>query len=357
MKFLYSNLKGFCIITFTCITIALYAQIPTGYYADAEYKKDAELKTALHHIINNHTAIEYYSLSTHFRTTDWHPSGYFWDMYSNNKRSSWSGGQLNREHCMPKSWFGISSGEENTEPIGSDIHNLYPSDVTANSAKSNYPLGEVGVSTFNNGTVKVGKNSFPGYTGTVFEPNDEYKGDFARTYLYMVTRYEDYSTTWQSTGTSSMLYNNIYPVFKPWAVNMLLKWHRNDPVSEKERKRNDAVYKLQKNRNPYIDYPELAEFIWGTRTGEEWEVGIGTSMDNAPLLVRVENTEGTIKTDIKTTPQSYFVILNANGVSVKSGFFPANGIIDVNDIVNGFYVLKMYSEKKRRVGKFVISHK
>lgn len=265
---------------------------------------------------------------------------------------------MNREHCMPKSWFGISSGQENSEPIGSDLHNLYPSDVTANTAKSNYPLGEVGTSTFNNGTVKVGTNKFPGYAGTVFEPNDEYKGDFARTYMYMVTCYEDYSTRWQSTGTSSMLYNNIYPVFKPWTVNMLLKWHRNDPVSEKERKRNDAVYKLQKNRNPFIDYPELAEFIWGTRSGEEWEAGIGASTENTPLVIHyVDDTKTRIKTNIDKISGSHFIILNINGVQVKAGSLATDGIIDVNEFKNGIYILKMYSGTKRRIGKFIISHK
>ncbi len=108
---------------------------------------------------------------------------------------------------------------------------------------------------FTNGVVKVGKSAYPGYSGTVFEPANEYKGDFARCYMYMVTCYEDYATRWTSTGTSSMLGNNTYPTFKPYAINLLMEWHRNDPVSSKEINRNNAVDNIQRNRNPFIDFP------------------------------------------------------------------------------------------------------
>lgn len=249
------------------LALSSTAQIPYAYYTAVEGVKDAALKTGLHQIIRHHTQLEYYSSSTHFRTTDWHPDGYFWDMYSDVKKTSWSG--LNREHCMPKSWW--SPDPEYTIAY-SDLHNLYPSNPTANSAKLNYPIGEVGTNvSFDNGVSKVGNNTFSGYTGTVFEPADEYKGDFARTYMYMVTCYEDYSNEWRSVGTESMLNRNTYPVFRPYAVNLLLKWHRNDPVSDKELNRNDAVYSIQKNRNPFIDYPILAEYLWGNKKGNAWD--------------------------------------------------------------------------------------
>jgi len=245
----------------------LFAQAPAGYYNTAVGKKDAELKTALHTIIKDHTMLEYYSSSTSFQKTDWHPDGYFWDMYSNNKRTRWSG--MNREHNLPKSWW--STNPETTIAY-TDLHNLYPSDATANTAKSNYPLGVVGgTPTFSNGVVKVGSNSYPGYSGTVFEPANEYKGDFARDYMYVVTCYEDYANNWRSLGTASMLYNGVtYPVFRPYAVNLLLEWSRNDPVSDKEINRNNAVYELQGNRNPFIDFPSLTEYIWGKYKGESW---------------------------------------------------------------------------------------
>ncbi|MDD3078841.1 MAG: endonuclease [Paludibacter sp.] len=224
--------KKYISVVLLVISSVSYAEIPEDYYNTAVGKSGAELKTALFNIIHPHTMLEYYSSSTSFRTTDWHPAtsempnGYFWDMYSNFKRTSWS--DMNREHCLPKSWFGISSDEVNSAPIATDLHNLYPSDATANSRKNNYPLGIVLDDPESNGVIKVGSNTYPGYTGTVFEPADEYKGDFARDYMYMVTCYEDYANTWQSLGTSSMLIKgSTYPVFKQYSINLLMEWSRN----------------------------------------------------------------------------------------------------------------------------------
>lgn len=104
---------------------------------------------------------------------------------------------------------------------------------------------------------KLGPCSYPGYTGTVFEPNDEYKGDFARTYFYMVTYYEEKLADWYASNPESQptLDGQTYPGLSSWQLAMLMKWAKNDPVSEKEINRNNAVYAIQKNRNPFIDYP------------------------------------------------------------------------------------------------------
>ena len=264
--------KIFLPILIVAFVININAQAPDGYYSSAEGKQAAELKTSLHTIIRNHTFLVYdISTSiwwyTYFKATDWSTDGYFLDMYSNNKRSTYSSNVLNREHCMPRSWWGDSSNYPSFEANG-DLVNLSPADVEANTAKSNLPLGIVGTPTYTNGVVKVGNNTYPGYNGDAFEPANEYKGDFARTYMYMVTCYEDYSVYWHNTGTLSMLNGGTYPVFKQWAINMLLKWNADDPVSEKEKNRNNGVYSIQNNRNPFIDHPELADFIWGSRKNE-----------------------------------------------------------------------------------------
>lgn len=156
---------------------------------------------------------------------------------------------------MPKSWF------HDAYPMYTDLFHLYPTDSYINNMRSNYPFGEVGTVTKQSegGFSKLGKSAVSGYSGTVFEPADEYKGDFARTYFYMVTRYESEVAGW----SSDMLSGDAYPAFTDWALEVLLKWHRQDSVSEKEIDRNNAVYGIQHNRNPYIDYPVLAEFVWG----------------------------------------------------------------------------------------------
>jgi hypothetical protein len=192
---------------------------------------------------------------------------------------------MNREHNLPKSWW--SPNPESTIAY-SDLHNLYPSDAQANGAKSNYPLGVVGNSkTYDNGVVKVGQNAYsPAYISTVFEPADEYKGDFARDYMYMITCYEDYASDWRNLGTSSMLTNETYPVLKQWAMSMLLEWSRKDPVSQKEIDRNNAVFNLQQNRNPFIDFPDLAEYIWGNKTDATFLV---TNKAEDPVLITPTN--------------------------------------------------------------------
>ena len=329
----------------------LQAQPSPGYYNNAVGKKQKELKTALYVIINPHTAIEYYSSATSFRTTDWHPDGYFWDMYSNVKKTTWSGSGLNREHNMPKSWFGIASGQENSQPIGTDLHNLYPSDKSANEAKGNYALGVVGASpTFNNGVVKVGKSAYPGYSGTVFEPANEYKGDFARCYMYMVTCYEDYATRWTSTGVTSMLSNNAYPVFKPYAINLLMEWHRNDPVSSKEINRNNAVDNIQRNRNPFIDFPVLAEYIWGEYQDENWD---GTNRELGNFYVHYNNESQKLFVNVPDPLDAAFIIYNTSGFKLLEGKPDSEGSIDVSDLPKGLYVAVVYAKGKRHAEKFL----
>lgn len=246
--------------------------IPANYYNSINGLTDSSLKNALHTLIYNHTQVKSYSaLPEYFRTTDRLPGTvYWWDMYSDMQVSIYGqfGEYMNREHSFPKSWWG---GDGST-PAYVDLFHLYPSEADANQAKSNYPLGEVVTATFDNGVVKVGyaTTGQGGGSSKVFEPNEEYVGDFARTYFYMVTCYQN--LTW-ATRYMYMLEQNTYPTLKPWAIDLLLKWHRADPVSQKEVDRNEAVYGFQGNRNPFIDHPELVEYIWGNKIGQKYQEG------------------------------------------------------------------------------------
>lgn len=254
-----------------CLAATLGAEIPSGYYDKASGLADARLKTALHEIINPHRRVSSYSaLPEYFRKTDVRPgTEFWWDMYSSMDVpvNITFGRYMNREHSFPKSWWG---GSDKVAAY-TDLFHLYPAEAKANQAKSNYPLGVVdGTPRFDNDVVRVGTGLQSGGASQVFEPADEYKGDFARTYFYVVTCYQDY--TW-ARNNMWMLLDGDYPTLKPWAVDLLLAWHRADPVSEKEKNRNEAVYEIQSNRNPFIDYPELAEYIWGDRVGETFIPG------------------------------------------------------------------------------------
>lgn len=261
--------------------------VPAGYYSRLDGKTGADLKTATCEVINPHTQVSSYSnLPRYFQTTDVYPqSMQWWDMYSNVVRYAPSFSGLNREHSFPKSWWKVGNDVEYT-PAYTDLNHLYPSDGPANQAKSNYPLGTVDRTQnvkFDNNVTLVG---YPvlgqgGGAQYVFEPDDEYKGDFARTYFYMVTCYQNLQ--W-NTSYMWMLQRNTYPTLTPWAMNLLLKWHREDPVSQKEVMRNENVYGFQNNRNPFIDFPDLAEYIWGRKVGEPFRVTEGGGSVGEPTL-------------------------------------------------------------------------
>ena len=275
------------IFTAICGSIfSLLADMPRDYYPNSlEGKNGAELKTELHNLLKNHTRLPYGSRDynqiactwTVFKKSDVRPNGKVWDMYSNNSYNFSNGAGatkgMNIEHSVPKSWWG-DAYDETATPLtrfkydGSyDLHHLTPSDAAANTAKSNYPLGEVDSPLFDNGVTKVGTGQANVRATNLFEPADEYKGDFARMYLYFVTCYQDYS--WKSSALS-MFAQNSYPTLNAYGQSLLLKWHRQDPVSQKEIDRNNAVYSFQGNRNPFIDYPNMVEYIWGDSTNYEF---------------------------------------------------------------------------------------
>ena len=246
--------------------MVLCATAQKEYYTSVDgIKGGAALKTALYELIKKHKVISYGSGEDKtwgaFYTTDAvveNGQRRVLDMYSNEKRYFGSKGSavsgMNIEHSVAKSWWG---GNKNNAYC--DIHHLNPSDQNANSRKSNYPLGELTSVSWDNGVTFVGKANIDGKSQNAYEPCDEYKGDFARVFMYMFTCYQD--LTWEYTWMNYE--KSTYPTLKPWAVELLLKWHKQDPVSEKEVNRNNAVYAVQGNRNPFVDYPQLADYVWG----------------------------------------------------------------------------------------------
>lgn len=279
-------LKGAVLALALASTAVAFAAEPTGYYSTCENKSGAALLSALCKKVGPHTNVGYNGLLSLYKTSDVYSDGTIWDMYStkhwkpgitcgNYKKV---GDCYNREHSFPKSWF------NDAQPMYSEAFHIYPTDGKVNGQRSNFPYGECanGTTLPSNGSVKalgrLGSCTFPGYSGTVFEPDDQYKGDFARSYFYMAAAYNDKIAGWNS----KMLAGNSYPAFSSWAINLLLKWHREDPVSQKELDRQEVVYGAQHNRNPFIDHPELAEYIWGNKKGQNWSTNI--SADPAFLL-------------------------------------------------------------------------
>jgi len=297
-------------------SVFLWAAAPTAYYNSANGKNTAALRSALQTIITNgHSVSSYSGLWTAYATTDINPAnGKIWDTYSNCGYTL-SSGQCgnysaecdcyNREHTTPQSWFGQAS------PMVSDLYNVYPTDGKVNGMRSNYPYGEVSNPTYTSGNgCKLGACSFAGYSGTVFEPIDEYKGDFARTYLYMATRYAGQCESW---GNS--VYSSTNLGLSTFATNLFLKWSRQDPVSAKEINRNNAVYDIQNNRNPFIDYPGLEEYIWGNNTSATFSTSGATV--TAPV-VSTPTSAGILSTSAVLGGN---IISNGNGTITERGVF------------------------------------
>jgi hypothetical protein len=336
-----------------------FSQIPSGYYSTIEGKSGADLKTTLHQIICNDTTGYLFigsgtgSVWQGFYNADRKVSNdSVLDMYSYiaryfpnpNPNYVSFGGDLQIEHSFPSSWWGGADNAANK-----DLHHLFPSDGNANSAKSNFPLGVVtGTVTFSDTHCKVGYANYSGYTDRVFEPRADFRGDFARAYFYTVTAFQNYSQLWNSP----MLNNNTYPVFNTWALNVLLDWHRNDPVSQKENDRNNVVFGFQNNRNPFIDYPQLVEHIWGNASSTPFYFTLGAPQLAAYKEILSSNSSLSFHS-FNSVPE--VKVINIRGTQLMSGisisltgtnaalFSASVTTVSVNDAENGVNVTITYS--------------
>lgn len=314
------------------------------YYANIDGKatdsNDNLRKTLCTIISNGYTTIGYSSLPNSVYAASSNPSDFYngsgssktmEDIYSSYPYNSSQDGSSattcgtgwNKEHTVPQSWFGKAS------PMVSDAHHVFPTDIRMNSCRSNYPYGENNASKYcsSYGYGHLGTSTFSGYTGQVFDPGSKedcggncYRGDIARVYFYMATRYRTTNFT-NGTGGTSFTYTNGVADLTDYMKNLMLKWHREDPVSEKELKRNNAIYAHQKNRNPFVDYPCLVEYIWGDKKGETVSLsslisgytGVGTDCCSSEPTLTVSSSSVTISpiaTSSSTTQT--FTVTGAN---------------------------------------------
>ena len=299
-------MKRILVILFIASSLLAHAQIPSGYYNNANNKTGDALKEALHDIIKGHHVVSYSGLLDAFAYTDCKPNGKIWDIYSNYEFSlsgncgtyQQEGDCWNREHTWPQSWF-----NESTTPR-SDLFHVYPTDGYVNNRRSNYPYGEVSAPTYTSGNgSKLGPCVTSGYSGTVFEPIDEYKGDIARSYFYMSVRYYSEDSNWGSSGMTNK------SEIKSWAMAMLLRWSDDDPVSQKEIDRNNAVYGYQNNRNPFIDHPEYARMIWDPNwtQGASYNITCATGLQHGSVSAPESAMEGSTVA-ITATPEPGYMV-------------------------------------------------
>lgn len=342
-------------ILFVFTTTLCFSQIPTGYYNSAQGLTGNNLKIALHNIIKNHTVLTYNNLWTVFPNTDKKANGKVWDIYSYNPSGAQpyeytfvtnqcgsynsEGDCYNREHSWPQSWF-----NSDVTPT-SDLFHIYPTDGSVNGIRANYPYGNVGSAsnTTQNGS-KLGTCSNVGYNQTVFEPIDEFKGDLARGYFYMSTRYYSEDGSWSVTDAT-----NKSDILQ-WQVNVLLQWHHQDPVSAKEVARNNAVYAAQNNRNPYIDNPQWADSIWKSTV-----IGIKEFSFSKPAFTIYPNPSNdyfTLKSQTNTLPNT-LKVFNMYGELTETVSVIDEAKVDCSHWTNGIYFISINDTKGNNYLKFV----
>lgn len=340
-------------------TLAQYASSLNGL-------KKEQLKAALHKLMDKKKVLKYGGRGPGYT---WHGFWYTdrdpqtnecYNRYSDKKfyfESTNTGNAIagmNIEHSFPKSWWG---GHKND--AWCDLYNLYPSDSQANSSKSNFVMGvvvnvqeEAGV-----GYDKVGMGYADGRLVKMWEPGDRFKGEFSRSYMYMATTYQNLNFV--SEGTKQ-LETGAYPTLKKWSSDLFRQWSKNDRVDEMEIKRNEAIYKIQNNRNLFIDYPNLAEYVWGDSMDVEFNPyrSITTASDDARYTsvivpedpVTPDNPQVTPQggTFVKTTTvpvagKRYVLVANTGSNFVIAstlkgknyGYLPTNSTVDNSGKVNG----------------------
>ncbi len=345
-----------------------------GYY-DTATGSGYELKTQLYNIIKNHIDRGYSGLYTTYTTSDkdyyFENNGTVLDMYTENPsgtdifeytyggsfpdgtphQDNGSGGTIegqhyNREHLIPQSVFLSAT------PMYSDAHFIPPADKYVNGQRGDLPFGKVSVAsnTYSNGSKKgtnLNSGYSAGYSGQVFEPIDEFKGDIARMIFYFVTRYEDLVANWNYP----MFNNTSNQVFTSNAINILLTWSMNDPVSQKEIDRNLAVYNRQNNRNPFIDHPEYAISIWGNLLSN-------SNYDKLETVSVYPNPSDDSKININSEIQIDLIeLVTINGQIIKNIKNPEfiSNEFSIENINSGFYFLRLTSNNQITVKKVIIN--
>jgi len=344
-------------------SVYFYAAIPAGYYTNAVGKSDAALRTSLQTIVTTgHVVLTYTpGLWNAYATTDINPStGKIWDMYSNcnftysvDQNRGTTGPECtnyNREHSVPNSWWGGTQGVAQY----SDIVHLVPTDSYVNAQRGNYPYGEVASVSYTSGNgSKLGTSAIAEYSGTVFEPINEFKGDFARIYLYIATRYASECGSWTG-GQGTAIFGTPTLGLSNYATQLYLKWSRQDPVSAKEISRNDANYVVQKNRNPFVDYPELAEFIWGNRKGENWSLTSAVDQINVQFSISPNPAHDVLVINSDEEDLTY-TLFNLNGQTLKEEKLNFDRTISLSSIQSGMYLLQLKSGNRKSIQKFVVN--
>lgn len=269
------------------LSLLCFSTTATNYYSDDIYTlKESDLKCRIGEIILPHQRItDKAAIEQFIKNCDTNSSGQLWSIFD-SKLPKYDSTKLPEGYELTSiihpSYY-CSKDAQNYD-IYYDLHLIMPCSIEVINEKEDYPCGEINEITYTNGSIKIGVTSINGTKTSRYEPSNEYKGDIARMIMYAVTCYP--TLKWQNKAPQ-LINGGMYPTLNKLAIDLLLKWHREDPVSTKEIERNENVYKLQFNRNPFIDFPDLAEYLWGNKIGESMH---RNSDDNNPTNEFIHST-------------------------------------------------------------------
>lgn len=343
------------------VSINASAQVPQ-YYSNALGLNGQPLRVALYQIIKSHQSLGYSGLWSAYLQTDKKSNGKVWDIYSDRPGGTSAyeynfgtdqcgsynaeGDCYNREHTFPQSYF------NKNEPMRSDLFIVYPTDGYVNGKRSDFPYGKVTSPTYtsSNGS-KLGPNNATGApSGTAFEPIDSFKGDLARSYFYLATRYYSEDNGWSNWEMANGA------ELKAWAIAMLLDWHHADPVSQKELMRNNAVYGLQQNRNPFIDYPQFADCIWGNADCKALAIPDMTALTTLSLFPNPATDKVTIdwSYDASSEPATLQLTNLQGQIYYSTTTAQKNITIATEQLPRGMYIIRIETSKEQRRGKLYL---
>ena len=303
------------------LVLNVAGQIPAGYYDSANGLNGTALKSVLNNIIDGHTELSYDAVTVALRTTDEDPANSgnvicIYTGWSYPKLSFGNGGnEWNREHVWSKSHGDFGDNP----PSGTDLHHMRPEDASVNSAKNNRDFDESAIQ-YIDGSGPTGCY----YSTDVWEPREEVKGDVARMLFYMATRYEGENG---EVNLELVDYTFSAPENQPLygKLGTIMQWHEADPVDDSERSRNEAVYLLQGNRNPFIDHPEYVNLIWGNGIANEPLNHVTNLSGHSVKLEWVDAQTGIL-------PDGYLIRMSSIGFSAIAE--PTDGIAVTDDFEN-----------------------
>ena len=361
-----------------------FGQIPAGYYNTA-IGSGYTLKTQLKSIITTgHSDQGYGALWTlytqsAFRDNYYENDGSLLDLYSENPSGvdpynytstsqqcgnyTGEGQCYNREHLVPQSYFDNFA----VDPMKNDPFHVFPSDGKVNGDRNNLGFGKVSSASYTsqNGSKRGPNtvNAYSNYAGTVFEPVDAFKGDVARAYFYFATRYEDLMDDFYNSANGvtceakNMFDGSINKVFSDNFILLLIKWHKEDPVSAKEIAQNNAIYLHQGNRNPYIDHPEYVCNVWTTQCATVDALSSESFLaDNAVSIY--PNPTNTNEVEIFTTETiTKLSLVSINGQIIKDIENPIfnQNTYKLNNLPQGFYFLQISAENGSLTKKIIVN--